>query len=172
MVQVQQHCGRTVTGCELKRSRDGRMTPLVFPPAVDAADNESGQHHENSEDQSNWNPERRLGNALFGFVNLVLFDELRMRAVREVVFGEERFLIEPKIPRDGADEPAIEDASREFFPVFVFESLQIAGSDAGGRSDFFRRHFPQFPFAFQAFPEDSPGHVLSVRDESIRGVTR
>ena len=56
--------------------------------------------------------------------------------------------------------PAVEDAAREFLPIFIFEGFEETGSDAGGGSDFFQRNLAQFAFPLETFSEVSPGHAL------------
>lgn len=124
------------------------MAADVSAPAIDAACNQAGEQDKSAENESDVDPEGCLGDAFFHFMGLLLFEELRVRRVRQIVFGEERFLVEAEITGDRSDKAAIENTAREFVPVLVFQGLQEAGTDARGLSKLLHRHFAQFAFAF------------------------
>jgi len=124
------------------------MATDIVPPAVDAANDQPGKKHQYPENVSDGNPEGCLGNTFFRFMSLLLLEELGVGIVRQIVFGEKRFLVEAKITGDGADKAAIENTAWEFLPIFVFQCLQESWTDARGLSKLFHRHFAQFAFAF------------------------
>src|SRR5580704_10798176 len=124
------------------------------PPAVDSTSNECAEYGKQSEHSQNRNPNRWAG-------KLVL---VRLRngharfAMSEVIFGEQIFFIEAQKTRDGADKSAVENAAREFIPLFVFEGFKEARTNARGRSHFLQRNFAHLALALQAFAKSSAGH--------------
>ena len=122
---------------------------FVFAPGVRAAKVECGEQKEKSEGKRDGNPERGRRDAIFNFLRgVLLFNELRVGVVSQVVLGEKGFFIETKIAGDGADKTAVENATGEFVPILVFEGFQKTGTDARRQCDFFQRHLAQFTFAF------------------------
>jgi hypothetical protein len=81
----------------------------------------------------------------------------------QVVFGEEGFFVEAQVAGDGTDKAAIENAAREFVPIFVLESLEETGTYARGGSDFFRCDFAKLALSLETLSENAPGHWLLVK---------
>ena len=65
------------------------------------------------------------------------------------VVGDGLFFIEAQVAGIGADETLIEDAAGEAVELLVFEGLQQAGADFGGRRHGVKRHALTLALAFQ-----------------------
>src|SRR5208283_3750904 len=133
------------------------------PPRIDTSKNNSGEQQKRAKNQRCGYPLGRRRDALFG----VFRGRRDLRGMRQVVFAQQRLLVQAEIPRDGAHETSIEDAAGKLFPVFIFQRFQKTGTNTSRRSDFLQGHFAQFPLALQPFSEISPGHAFCPQGISV-----
>jgi hypothetical protein len=139
----------------------------IAVPAVAARVNEYRKNAENYEDAKDGNPLGRPGDGVFVWDRGFNF----LFAVREIIFGEEVFLVEAKVAGDSAHKTAIENASGKLAPIFVFEGFQKTSTDSCGGRDFAGRNLAQFALALQTFPKISPGHDLRPVPDHVSAAT-
>lgn len=120
----------------------------MSPPPIDPSPNYRYNQEQSSRDQGHGHPQGRLRNALFDFLSLFLRLLVGVGVVRQIVLRQKRFLIEPEVVGNRANESAVEDPAGKPVPFLVFERFQKTGSDARGLGDFLQRNLAQFPLAF------------------------
>ena len=99
------------------RSRRGfRAARLIIAPGVAPPKKQSNEQCRNTQHKSKGNPFRWGGDGVVS----VLGRGRSLRAMRQVVLGQERLFIEAQVAGDRPDESAVKNAPGKFFPLFVF----------------------------------------------------
>src|SRR5215471_3204596 len=143
-----------------RRRGHGRLSRTAggqVPQAVDAADHQSDEKNEEGHTKRRRYPAGGSGNACCRW----LLARRNLLAISNVVFGEESLFVEAEVTSDGTNEAAVENATGELRPLFVFEGFEEVRSDAGGSRDFFERDLAKLAFTLETFSEISLGHACT-----------
>ena len=81
-----------------------------------------------------------------------------MRAHCQSVFRNESVFVHAQVTSDGAYKTAIEHASRQVFPLLIFEGVEKPRANARGHADLIERHAAHFALAPQMFAKASFAH--------------
>src|SRR5262249_12281310 len=106
---------------------------LEFSPAVNCTENHACKEQEYREDESDWNPFRRRGYAIFGFCR----GRDGVFPASEIVFSKEIFFPKAEIASDAANETAAKDSAGQSFPIFILKRLERTLADSGRFGHFF-----------------------------------